>query len=164
MDGQEKFLKLVRDNDGFEICLGFRNDVDHFIGGTGNYVWYDVQKGSKSDCYIGSLNSDGSWTDRHLVKTKVLKETSAPAGTTIKMILDRLYFKQDEIEASGRKPTEVELGGHKVFHYVYSFGARAYEILEEYGVDASYSNIDDEEAGFRMRNLYLGEDVKVPKL
>lgn len=162
MDDREKFLKLVSENAGFEICLGFRSDFDHFIGGTGNYVWYDVQKGSRSDCYIGSLNKDGSWTDRHLVKTKVLKEEPAKAGTTIKMITDRLYFKQAEIEASGRKPVTVELGGHKCLHYVFSFGARAYEILEEYGVNASYSNIDDEEAGYRMRSLHTGKDVKVP--
>ncbi|MCQ2401420.1 MAG: hypothetical protein MJ059_05795 [Lachnospiraceae bacterium] len=78
--------------------------------------------------------------------------------------LERLYFKQDEIAASGRKPVTTELCGHKVLHYVYSFGSRAYEILEEYGVNAYYSNVDDEEAGYRMRDLYLGKIVEVPDL
>ena len=29
----DSFMKLVADNDGFEFVIGFRDDVDHYIGG-----------------------------------------------------------------------------------------------------------------------------------
>ena len=33
---EETFIKLVNDNNGFEFVIGFKDFVDHYIGGTGN--------------------------------------------------------------------------------------------------------------------------------
>ena len=33
---EESFMKLVDDNDGFEFVIGYKNDVDHRIGGKDN--------------------------------------------------------------------------------------------------------------------------------
>lgn len=30
---EEKFLKLVEENGGFEFCQAYRDDVDHILGG-----------------------------------------------------------------------------------------------------------------------------------
>ena len=33
---EERFVKLVEDNGGFEYYQAYRNDVDHILGGKGN--------------------------------------------------------------------------------------------------------------------------------
>lgn len=157
------FLDLIRKNNGFEYVIGFRNDVDHILGGTGNTVWYCICKGRTMECWIGDCRN-GIWTDRHLVKKKGTAEEPAESGTAMAMILDRAYFKQAEIAETGRKPVKTELSGHPCSHYVYSFGARAYEILDDFGITVSYSNVDDEPAGYRLRNILTGSDVRLPQL
>lgn len=159
----DPFLTLTEKYGGFEIVLGFRDDEDHILGGRGNRVWYYISKGRNAECYFGE-RKDGVWTDTHVVKKKALKQESAAPGTAIGMIRDRAFFKQAEIAASGRKPAPVRICGHNASHYVFSFGARAYEILDEFGVTAFYSNIDDERAGWRTRNIFLGSAVEPPEL
>ncbi|MBO2518007.1 MAG: hypothetical protein CW338_12190, partial [Clostridiales bacterium] len=39
------FMELVAKYGGFEYILGFRDDEDHFIGGSGNRVWYFLPQG-----------------------------------------------------------------------------------------------------------------------
>lgn len=158
-----RFLELVRNNDGFEVCLGFYGDLDHYLGGTGDTVWYCVQKGKNVDCFIGKLEN-GEWTDTHIVKKRTLKTESAESGKTISMITEKLFLGQDRIAADGRRPVQTELSGHSVSHYAFDFGETAYEISDEYGVTVSYSYVNDVNAGFRMRNLYTGENVKVPEI
>lgn len=158
----EAFLDLIAKYGGFEMVLGFREDTDHFLGGKGNAVWYCTVKGNARDCYIGDLR-DGVWTDRHIVYKRAVTEKAAAPGTALKMITERAYFRQAEISASGRRPVSVTLCGHDADHYVYDFGARAYEILREFGVTAAYSNIDDEQAGYRLRNIVLGPNVRPPE-
>lgn len=43
LKGQD-FLKLIENNGGFEVTLGFQDDVVHFLGGTGNKIWYFIKK------------------------------------------------------------------------------------------------------------------------
>lgn len=160
---EHPFTELVKKYGGFEITLGFRDDEDHILGGTGNTVWYCILKKRSAECWIGERNGE-VWADRHLVKKKELKQSPAAPGTAIKMVEERAYFKQQELAASGRKPTPVKLYGHDASHYVFSFGARAYEVLDEFGVTVHYSNIDDETAGYRLRNVLTGADVQLPKL
>lgn len=163
MFNADAFYKLVKDNGGFEIALGFRGDVDHFIGGTGNKIWYFVQKRSGEDFYV-CTEENGRFTDVHFVrKKKVLKSAPAEEGRTMELILSELAAGQEEIEKDGRKPAATEYCGHPCSHYSFAFGERAYKILDEYGVTAEYSNLNDEEAGFRIRNVHVGEDVKAPK-
>lgn len=50
---EEDVLNLIEKNRGFEITLGFINDVDHFIGGTKDMVWYYIGKGSKAEFWLG---------------------------------------------------------------------------------------------------------------
>lgn len=161
---ENNFLELVKANNGFEICLGFINDEDHFIGGTGNTVWYLVSKGKSQELWQGELK-DGVWTDRHtVVKKKIAVEEASESGTAIRMAEERLYFGQDKIAADGRKPVETEVHGLKCSHYVYGFGVTAYDIIDEYGVTGCYSFTDDISVGYRFRNVATGESVRVPKL
>lgn len=158
---ENAFLNLIEQYGGFEYAIGFRGDEDHFLGGTGNKVWYVIQKPRSAEYWLGELK-DGVWTDRHILKKKTAKEEPAAPGSTLAKIAERAYFKQAELEASGRKPAMTEQYGHRLRHYAFSFGARAYRILDEFGVTAGYSNIDDETAGWRLRDVRTGEDVTPP--
>ena len=56
---EERFVKLVEDNGGFEFYQAYRNDVDHILGGKGNTYWYVIlKKGKVTESYIGK-NSGG---------------------------------------------------------------------------------------------------------
>lgn len=159
----DKFLELMNAQNGFEICLGFRDFEDHYLGGKGNTVWYYIDKGRTTEAWIGELK-DGVWTDRHLVKKRKLTEEPAKPGTTIAMISERAYFKQEELADSGRKAVHTEIRGFSCSHYVFSFGARAYDILDDFGITASYSNIDDEQAGWSLRGVNVGEKVQLNEI
>lgn len=160
---EKEFWKLVKDNQGFEVTLGFREDVDHFIGGLGNKVWYFIQKKNTEDFYVCTEN-DGVYSDVHFTrKKKILTSEAAPTGKTMELILAELAIGQKEIESSGRKPVTVEVCEHPCSHYSFAFGERAYKVSDEYGVTIEYSNLSDEVAGFRLRNLKTGKNVKVPK-
>lgn len=160
---EERFLDLIAKTNGFDIVLSFIDFEDHRIGGIGNKVWYYVMKKQSKELWIGELNGD-KWSDKHFVKKKDLVEESAESGTTISKVVQRLYFKQDEIEATGRKPASIEKHGQKCNHYVFSFGERAYDILDEYGVTCSYSNVNDISVGHDFRDVYVGKEVEVPKI
>lgn len=159
---EERFLDLVRSCGGIEVTHGFRDDVDHFIGGTGSKLWYFVQKGTKADYYICTLK-DGSRSDVHFTrKSRKLSASPAPEGKTLELILSELTAGQEEIEKDGRKPVKIELCGHPCSHYAFAFGERAFRILDEFGITAEYSDIMNEPAGFRLRNIVCGEAVKAP--
>lgn len=157
-----RFLELVEANKGFEYTIGFRENEDHFIGGTGNTVWYCIIKGRRTECWIGEYKGD-VWTDKHILKQKELREEPAAPGTAMAMILERAYFRQSEIAAANRKPVPVTLYDLKCSHYVFSFGARAYDISDDYGITFCYSNIGDEKAGWRLRDAGTGKKVRPPK-
>lgn len=162
MLNENTFLDLIKKTQGFEVILGFRNNVDHFIGGSGNKIWYFVQKGSNEDYYVCTVNG-GKKTDVHFTrKRKVLKSEAAAAGKTAELILSELAAGQKEIEESGRKAVAVEVSGHPCSHYSFAFGERAYKVSDEYGITVEYSDLKDEEAGFRLRNIFTGADVKAP--
>lgn len=160
---EERFLDLIKKTNGFDIVLSFIDFEDHRIGGIGNKVWYYVIKKQSKELWIGELN-DNKWSDKHFVKKEDLVEESAESGTTISKVVQRLYFKQDEIEATGRKPASIEKHGQKCNHYVFSFGERAYDILDEYGVTCSYSNVNDISVGHDFRDVFIGEEVELPKI
>ena len=44
---EERFVKLVEDNGGFEYYQAYRGDVDLILGGKGNTFWYTVMKKGK---------------------------------------------------------------------------------------------------------------------
>lgn len=161
---ENRFMQLVKENGGFEYVLGFINDVDHFIGGVDDKLWYFIDDGKKQECWMASYAGD-SWKDYHYVVKgeKVTKEEIEP-GTTMGMILERAYFYQKEIEESGRKPAMTEVRSYPVRHYTYAFGERAYDISDEYGVTVCYSYINDESVGFRVRDIKVGESVTAPDL
>lgn len=161
---ENQFLELVEENKGFSYVLGFINDEDHFIGGTGNQVWYCTVKKGQTDCWIGDLKGD-AWSDRHVIikKKKKAEEPAAP-GTAMDMILARAYFGQDRIKADGRKPVATKIYEHECSHYAFSFGAIAYDISDEFGITVSFSNVDDITVGFKIRDISAGEEVRFPKL
>lgn len=157
------FLKLIEETHGIQVTLGFRDDVDHFIGGKGSKLWYFVKKKSTEDYYV-CTRSGGSTTDVHFTrKRKILSSEPAPSGKTMELILSELAVGQEEIELSGRKPTAVKVYEHPCSHYSFSFGERAYKISDEYGFTVEYSNLNDEPAGFRLRDISTGGKVMPPK-
>ena len=50
---EERFVKLVEENGGFEYYQAYRGDVDLILGGKGNTFWYVVmKKGKVTESYI----------------------------------------------------------------------------------------------------------------
>lgn len=161
---EQDFLKLSENNGGFEVTLGFRDDADHFLGGTGDKIWYFVKKRSAEDYYVCTLQKDGSRVDVHYTrKKKILSAEPASSGKTLELILAELSAGQEEVDRGGRKPVQVSLYEHPCSHYSFAFGERACKISDEYGVTVEYSNLKDETAGFRLRDLRTGPDVIPPE-
>ncbi|MBR0152643.1 MAG: hypothetical protein IJM26_02560 [Lachnospiraceae bacterium] len=158
----QRFRELVERENGFEFYQAFRGEVDWVIGGKDDTCWLAIlQDGSVKEIFIGSLK-DGVWTDRR-IKGKGKKRTvkEMPSGSTAKRVVERAYFMQDEEWVKGRKPRLVE-DAHPHYHYVYGFGDKALDVSEAYGVSIGYSDLKDPEAGFHLRYLYTGEEVKIP--
>ena len=159
----ERFYALVRENGGFEVTLGYRGDVDCIIGGTGNKIWYCIKKGSSLDWYLGTRTGDERTDTRFTLKRKVLSSVPAPAGKTEALILGVLSTGQKEIEESGHKPVKTALYDHPCSHYSFRWGERAYKVSDEYGITVEYSDIKNEAAGFRLRNIETGAKVRPPR-
>ena len=159
----ERFMELVKKENGFEFWQAFRDEVDWIIGGRENTYWFTVMKDqSVKETYIGTLK-DGVWTDRQIKgKGKNRKEKEMPAGSTIRRIEERAYFMQDESWVKDRKPKLIE-DAHPHYHYVYGFGDKALDVSEKYGVSIGWSDLKDTDAGFHLRYLYTGDDVEKPE-
>ena len=158
-----RFVELVEKEKGFEFYQAFRDEVDWVIGGKNNTYWFAVLKDqSVKETYIATLEG-GVWVDR-IIKGKGKKKSikEMPAGSTIKRIEQRAYFMQDADWVKNRKPRLVE-DAHPHYHYVYGMGDKALDIMEAYGVSIAYSDLKDPSAGFHLRYLYTGEEVKIPK-
>ena len=84
---EERFVKLVEDNGGFEYYQAYRGDVDLILGGKGNTFWYVVmKKGKVTESYIGK-NAGGVWEDVYVKGSGATQKTKAvPAGSTIRKI------------------------------------------------------------------------------
>ena len=158
-----RFLELVEKEKGFEFCQAFRDEVDWIIGGRGDTCWFAVmQDQSVKETWIGTLK-DGVWTDRKIKgKGKKKTVTDMPAGSTIKRVEERAYFMQEEEWVKDRKPRVIE-DAHPHYHYTYGIGDKALDVSEAYGVSIAYSDLKDPSAGFHLRYLYTGNDVKSPE-
>ena len=158
-----RFLELVEKEKGFEFYQAFRNEVDWIIGGRGDTCWFAVmQDQSVKETWIGTLK-DGVWTDRKIKgKGKKKTVTDMPAGSTIKRVEERAYFMQEEEWVKDRKPRVIE-DAHPHYHYTYGIGDKALDVSEAYGVSIAYSDLKDPSAGFHLRDLYTGNDVKSPE-
>ena len=157
-----RFMELVEKEKGFEFYQSFRDEIDWVIGGKKDTCWFVVMKNqSVAETFIGKLK-DGEWTDSR-IKGKGKKRTvkEMPSGSTIKRIEERAYFMQDEAWVKDRKPRLVE-DSHPHYHYVYGIGDKALDVSEAYGVSIGYSDIKDLAAGFRLRYLYVGDEVESP--
>ena len=59
---EERFMKLVEENGGFEFYQAYRDDVDHILGGKDGTYWYVImKKGKATESYIGKYS--GAWED-----------------------------------------------------------------------------------------------------
>ena len=158
-----RFMELVKKENGFEFYQAFRDEVDWIMGGCDDTYWFTVlEDQSVKESYIGKLK-DGVWSDCK-VKGKGKKKTvkEMPAGSTIKRIEERAYFMQDAEWVRDRKPRLIE-DAHPHYHYVYGIGDKALDVSESYGVSIAYSDLKDLSAGFHLRYLYTGKDVKSPE-
>ena len=158
---REAFMKLVNENDGFEFIIGYKDDLDYYIGGKGNKYWYQWIKGKNSEYYIGTYDN-GVWTDKHYVaknRTIVDSNTIEPE-TTINKIVERAYYYQDKIGT--KKPTEIDKEYDIFLHYVYGFGEKAWEVSKKYGVTVAFSDINNVDEGYHLRDFNIGADVDKP--
>ena len=65
---EESFMNLVKENDGFEFVIGYKDFVDHRIGGLKNKYWYFIDyNGKKQEYYVG-IYDNGLWTDKFYTK------------------------------------------------------------------------------------------------
>ena len=156
------FMKLVNDNDGFEFVIGYRDDLDYYIGGVGNKYWFQWIKGKDSEYYIGTYEN-GVWTDKHYIakNKKIIESNTVEPETTINKIVERAYYYQDRI--GNKKPTEIDKEYDTFLHYVFGFGEKAWEVSKKYGVTVSFSNINKVEEGYHLRDYYIVSEVDKPK-
>ena len=156
------FMKLVNDNDGFEFVIGYRDDLDYYIGGVGNKYWFQWIKGKDSEYYIGTYEN-GVWTDKHYIakNKKIIESNTVEPENTINKIVERAYYYQDRI--GNKKPTEIDKEYDTFLHYVFGFGEKAWEVSKKYGVTVSFSNINKVEEGYHLRDYYIGSEVDKPK-
>ena len=158
-----RFLELAEKEKGFEFCQAFRDEVDWIIGGRGDTCWFAVmQDQSVKETWIGTLK-DGVWTDRKIKgKGKKKTVTDLPVGSTLKRVEERAYFMQEEEWVKDRTPRVIE-DSHPHYHYTYGIGDKALDVSEAYGVSIAYSDLKDPSAGFHLRYVYTGHDVKSPE-
>ena len=158
---KEAFMKLVNDNDGFEFVIGYRDDLDYYIGGKGNKYWFLWTKWNKSEYYVGTYEN-GAWTDKYYVakSKKIVESSTVESETTINKIVERAYYYQDKIGT--KKPTEIDKEYDIFLHYVYGFGEKAWEVSKKYGVTVAFSDINKVDEGYHLRDYYLGSDVEKP--
>ncbi len=158
----ERFLDLVKDQHGFEFTIGYRDEVDHILGGKDDTVWYVIQKDSKTvEQYIGKQKS-GVWEDTYIKGRGASAKTKAmPSGSTLKRIAERAYWMQQESWVAGRKPKTIE-DSHPHYHYVYGFGDKALDVSVAYGVTIGYSDLKDVPGGYHLRDVITGDDVELP--
>ena len=158
-----RFLELVDKEKGFEFYQAFRDEIDWVMGGKDDTFWFAVlQDQAVKETYIGKIK-EGIWTDCRIKgKGKKKNVTEMLAGSTIKRIEERAFFMQEEDWVKDRKPRLVA-DAHPHFHYVYGIGDKALDVSEAYGVSIAYSDIKDLSAGFHLRYLSTGEEVKIPE-
>ena len=158
----ETFMKLVDDNDGFEFVIGYKDFVDHSIGGKGNKYWYYVDyNGKKAEYYVGTYEN-GFWSDVfYSKKGSSLTSKTATSGTAIKKIVEKAYLCQEKIGT--KKPSEVEKYGYTCYHYMFGFGQSACAVSKDYGITVDYNNIDDNDSAYHLREILLGADVEKPR-
>ena len=160
---EERFIRLVEENGGFEFYQAYRGDVDHILGGRDGVYWYAVmKKGKVTESYIGRYGG-GEWKDICVRGSGANRKTSAmPAGSTIKKIAGQAYWMQNEPWVTRRTPKPVE-DAHPRYHYVYGFGDKGLDVSVRYGVTIAYNDIKNENAAFHLRFLYTGSDVEIPE-
>ena len=158
---REAFMKLVNENDGFEFIIGYKDDLDYYIGGKGNKYWFQWIKGKNSEYYIGTYEN-GVWTDKYYVaKNRTIVDSSTvEPETTINKIVERAYYYQDKIGT--KKPTEIDKEYDIFLHYVYGFGEKAWEVSKKYGVTVTFSDINNVDEGYHLRDFNIGADVDKP--
>ena len=158
----ESFMNLVKENNGFEFVIGYKDFVDHHIGGQENKCWYLIDyNGKKQEYYVGTYENN-LWSDKFYIKKgSKFESKTVDSGTTIKMITNRAYFYQEK--TIGRKPKEVEKHGYICNHYMFGFGDKAVEIIKEYGITVEYNDISDNDSAYHLREISLGKDVEKPK-
>ena len=161
---EEKFVRLVNENQGFELVQAYKDDVDLFLGGKDGTFWYVVtKKGKTKESYIAAY-AGGAWKDQMIKGNGPAKSVKDIAGgTTIRKIAEKAYLAQDEEWVQRRlgKARVIE-EHHPHYHYVYGFGDKAVDVSAQYGVTIGYSDLKDEAAGLHLRSLAVGEDVEMP--
>ena len=90
---EERFIKLVEDNGGFEYYQAYRGAVDLILGGKGSTFWYTVmKKGKVTESYIGKYVG-GVWEDVYVKGIGATQKTKGmSAGSSIRKIAEKAYL------------------------------------------------------------------------
>ena len=153
-----RFEQLVKQENGFEFCIGFRDEVDWIIGGKGNRFWFVIRKdGSIKETTEAEIH-DSVWKDRMYKGSKKKNIREMPDGSTIRRIEETAYYMQDMDWVINRKPRLIE-DSHPHYHYVYGFGDQALDVSEAYGITIGYSNIKDPSSAYHLRYVSKGDEV-----
>ena len=157
---EESFMNLIKENKGFEFTIGFKDNVDHSIGGINNKYWYLINYGKKQEYYIGTYEN-GSWTDKFYTKKgSKLESKTVENGITIKKIVERAYFYQEK--TINKKPIEVDYHGYICNHYTFGFGEKAVKVSKEYGITVDFNDINNNDAAYHLRDIITGPKVEKP--
>jgi len=158
---EETFMNLVNEKNGFEFVIGFKDEVDHHIGGKANKYWYLINYNNKKLEYFIGTYEDGKWTDKFYTKKgNKLESKTVENDTTIKKIIERAYFYQEK--TIDKKPQEVEKNGYLCNHYMFGFGDQEVETVKEYGITVNFNDINDNDSAYHLRDILIGKDVEKP--
>ena len=158
----ESFMDLVHKNNGFEFVIGYKDFIDHRIGGQDNKYWYYIDyDGKKQEYYVGTYK-DNCWSDKFYIKKgNKIESKTIEEKTTIQKILERAYFYQDKI--IGQKPQLIEKHGYRCNHYMFDFGEKAVDIIEEYKITSDFNDINNNDLSYHLRDILIGKNVEKPK-
>ncbi len=154
-------LKLVADNNGFELVVTFDNREVHRYGGKGNMFWYEISNGIKSEAHIAEY-VNGAWTAKlgKRIEDNVTFGQS-DAGTVLEMIAQRLYFGKN-VNLEGATVEDAGEMGYNITKYQFGYGGTLYKFSNEFGVTVAFGDGDKPNECFRFRYFSLGDEIELP--
>lgn len=154
-------LKLVAENNGFELVVNFDNLELHRYGGKGNAFWYEITNGVKSEAHIAEY-VNGAWTAK--LGKKIDDNVTlgqSDAGTVLEMIAQRLFFGKN-VNLEGASAEDASEQGYGITKYQFDYSGTFYKFSNEFGVTVAFDDTDKPNDCFRFRYFSIGDETEVP--
>ena len=125
---EERFIKLVEENRGFEFLQGYRDDVDYIMGGKGNTYWFVIMNGigyayqlDGNICYgyLGTTDENDTMTWMYI------GSESSDAVNDSLQYFDSSLFYAGELPADLKKSGSAKIAGRPCTKYTWSESASA---------------------------------------